>query len=67
MNLAKVGESNWNVSQIPSTKSDRTGAKQIIEFKKDIQTLKASNSVHDILDIKRSKKKRQFMLGASEP
>ncbi len=63
MDLTKVGESSWNVSQIPPTKTDRTGAKQITAFKKDIQAIKASTSVYEMLDVKRSKNKRQFLIG----
>lgn len=63
MDLTKVGETNWNVKQGPPSKVDRTGAKQIVAFKKDIEAIKTSTSVYEMLDVKRSKNKRQFLIG----
>lgn len=63
MDLTKVGDTKWNVNQSNPSKIDRTGAKQITAFKKDIQDIKASTSVYEMLDVKRSKNKRQFLIG----
>ena len=63
MDLTRVGDLNWSINPGNPPKADPTGAKHIKGFKKDIKTLKDSNSVHDMLDIKRSKTKRQFLTG----
>jgi hypothetical protein len=63
MDLTKVGDSNWNPDPYSPARQDPTGAKHIKSFQKDIKTLKTSSAVNDMLDTKRSKKKRQFLTG----
>lgn len=65
MDLKKVGGLNWSVHRsqmalqpyIPNA----TGIEHIYGFKKDAKALKESNSVANVLEIKRSKFKRQFL------
>lgn len=63
MDLTRIGDLNWSTNPSNPPKADPTGSKHIAGFKKDIKTLKSSNSVHDMLDIKRTKTKRQFITG----
>jgi hypothetical protein len=61
MDLTKVGDLKWNVDQTKKQAPDPTGAKHIGGFKKDMKTIKDSNSVNDMLVVKRAKNKRQFL------
>ena len=63
MDLTKIGDSNWSTNPNVPRKPDPTGAKHIKSFQKDIKVLQVSNDVGNILDIKRSKNKRQFLTG----
>jgi hypothetical protein len=64
MDLTKVGNTHWSTNPNTPPKPDPTGAKHIKGFQKDIKTLQTSNAVHDMLDVKRSKNKRQFLTGS---
>lgn len=63
MDLTKVGHTHWNTNPGTPPKPDPTGKKHIKGFQKDIKKLQASSDVHDMLDVKRSKNKRQFLTG----
>lgn len=63
MDLTKVGDTNWNINPYSPAKPDPTGARHIKSFQKDIKIFKTSNAVNEMLDVKRSKNKRQFITG----
>jgi hypothetical protein len=67
MDLTKIGvDTRWQVAQGALTlKQDTTGFRHIDGFKNDAKSLKASTSVKEMLSVKRSKNKRQFMKAAA--
>jgi len=66
MDLTKIGvDTRWQVAQgVHSLKQDTTGFRHINGFKSDAKSLKVSTSVKEMLSVKRSKNKRQFMKAA---
>jgi hypothetical protein len=62
----KIDQSKTNEDLMRTMKSDQTGLRHISGFKKDARLHQNSTSVHDILQVKRSKSKRQFIKANSE-
>ena len=69
MNLAKVGGIYWATSDVNLKKSNCTSqlispvekTDSISDFKTDVRILKASNSIEKMMNVKRTKQRRQFI------